>query len=69
MLDEEATPGGLVKFHTAHKLTREAGTAEPASRHGPQPILIAGQAITTEMARRGAGAASSQTLASGTGMN
>jgi len=26
MLDKEPTPGGLVKFHTAHKLTREAGT-------------------------------------------
>ena len=24
MLDEEPTPGGLVKFHTAHKLTRMA---------------------------------------------
>ena len=24
MLDEEPTPGGLVKHHTAHKLTREA---------------------------------------------
>ena len=23
MLENEATPGGLVKFHTAHKLTRE----------------------------------------------
>jgi uncharacterized protein YbgA (DUF1722 family) len=42
MLDDEPTPGGLVpvlavragKFHTAHKLTREATPAEPASRHG-----------------------------------
>lgn len=25
MLDKEGTPGGLVKFHTAHKLTRYAG--------------------------------------------
>lgn len=24
MPDKEAVPGGLVKFHTAHKLTREA---------------------------------------------
>ena len=24
MLDEEPTAGGLVKFHTTHKLTREA---------------------------------------------
>jgi hypothetical protein len=38
MLDEEPTPGGLVKFHTAHKLTREAGTRVPASRHGPRPL-------------------------------
>ena len=27
MLDEEATPGGLVKFHTAHKLTLLARSA------------------------------------------
>jgi hypothetical protein len=27
MLDKEPTPGGLVKFHIAHKLTREAGAS------------------------------------------
>jgi hypothetical protein len=43
MLDNEPKPGGLVpvpavragKFHTAHKLTREAGALVVASRHGP----------------------------------
>jgi hypothetical protein len=35
MLDKEPTPGGLVKLHTAHKLTREADPPVPASRHGP----------------------------------
>ena len=44
MLEEEPTPGGLLpvpavrasKFHTAHKLTREAGTGLLRARaHGP----------------------------------
>jgi len=63
MLDEEPTPGGLVKFHAAHKLTREAGTLVAASRHGPQPILTRGQATTPRWA------ALSPTRASGTGTN
>jgi hypothetical protein len=63
MLEKEPTPGGLVKFHTAHKLTREAGTRVPTSRHGPQPILTPGQAVTPRWA------ASSQTQASGIGTN
>jgi hypothetical protein len=63
MLDEEPTPGGLVKFHTAHKLTREAvrglfrAMAHPDPWSGHYP----------EMARRDAGAAWSQTQAGGTG--
>jgi hypothetical protein len=69
MLGDEPTSGGLVKFHTAHKLTREAGALVSASRRGPQPILTAGQATTTEMARRGAGAASWRMRASGIGRN
>jgi len=63
MLDKEGTAGGLVKFHTAHKLTREAGTLVTASRHGPQPILTRGQATTPRWA------ISSPTRAIGTGRN
>jgi hypothetical protein len=39
MLDEEPTPGGLVKFHTAHKLTREAGTGLLRAM-APQPEAL-----------------------------
>jgi hypothetical protein len=36
MLGEEPSPGGLVKFHTVHKLTREAGTGPlRAMAHNP----------------------------------
>ena len=38
MPEKEPTPGGLVRFHTACKLTRKVGTRVPASRHGSQPI-------------------------------
>ena len=67
MLEEEPTPGGLVKFHTAHKLTRE--TCSVSRAMAPQPILTTGQVTTLEMARRPAGAASSPTRASGIGRN
>jgi hypothetical protein len=53
MLENEPTPGGLVKFHTAHKLTLMA--------HSPN--LTIGQATTPTWA------ASSLTRASGTGTN
>ncbi len=53
ILEREPTPGGLVKFHTAHKLTLMAHS----------PILTPGQAITPRWA------ASWRTRASGTGMN
>jgi hypothetical protein len=48
MLDEEPTPGGLVKFHTAHKLTRETCSVSRAMAHSP--ILTPGQAITPRWA-------------------
>ena len=75
MLDDEPTPGGLVpvlavragKFHTAHKLTREATPAEPASRHGTTAHPDPWSGHYPEMARRGAGPASSPTRATGTG--
>jgi hypothetical protein len=60
MLDEEPTPGGLVKFHTAHKLTREAGTgllramapqSEALHRDGP-PGRRRGQARLGRVDRR-----------------
>ena len=35
MLDEGPTPGGLVKFHTAHKLTRETCSVSHAMAHSP----------------------------------
>ncbi len=52
-------PGGLVpvpavragKFHTAHKLTREAGTGGPASRHGPRALKRPVPWHYTEMGR------------------
>jgi hypothetical protein len=44
MLEEEPTPGGLVKFHTAHKLTRETCSVSRAMAHSP--ILTLGQATT-----------------------
>ena len=62
MLDGEPTPGGLVKFHTAHRVTREAGTGLLRAM-APQPILTLGQATTPKWA------ASSPTPASGTGRN
>jgi hypothetical protein len=40
MLDKEGTPGGLVRFHTAHKLTRETCVFLLVSRHGPQPEAL-----------------------------
>jgi hypothetical protein len=51
MLDEDPTPGGLVKFHTAHKLTLMAHGHWKAQWLGTTPRW----------------AASSQTRASGTG--
>ena len=46
MLDEESTPGGLVKFHTAHKLTREAGTGLlRAMAHSPKHYTEMGRLV------------------------
>ena len=59
MLDEDPTPGGLVKFHTAHKLTRETCSVSRAMAHSP--ILTHGQATTPRWA------ASSPMRASGIG--
>jgi hypothetical protein len=44
MLDKEPTPGGLVTFHTAHKLTCEICSVSRAMAHSP--ILTLGQATT-----------------------
>jgi hypothetical protein len=69
-------PGGLVpvpavragKFHTAHKLTREAGTGLlRAMAHGHWKGRCPG--TTPRWPRRSAGAISVQTRASGTGTN
>jgi hypothetical protein len=57
MLDEEPTPGGRApvpavragKFHTAHKVTREAGTGLLRAM-AKEPILTAGQATTPRWA-------------------
>jgi len=54
MLDEEPNAGGLVKFHTAYKLTREAGTGLLRAM-APQPILTAGLATTPRWAARSPG--------------
>jgi len=66
VLEEEPTPGGLVKFHTAHNLTRET-EASLAPWPTAHPDLWSGH--YPEMARRGAGAAWSPMPASGTGRN
>ena len=68
MLDEEPTPGGLVKFHTAHKLTREAvrGLLR-AMAHGHWACPVARG--YTEMAQRSAGAGWSPTRVSEIGRN
>jgi hypothetical protein len=68
-------PGGLVpvpavragKFHTAHKLTREGGPAEPVSRYGTTAHPDCRSGHYPEMVRQSAGAASSPMPASGTG--
>ena len=75
MLDQEPTPGGLVpvpavragKFHTAHKLTREAVRGHFAPWPTAHPDPWSGHYV--EMARQDAGAVSSPTQVSGTGMN
>ena len=36
MLDEEPTPGGLVKFHTAHKLTLMAHPCDTGKDRQPE---------------------------------
>ena len=40
MLDEEPTPGGLVKFHTAHKLTRETCSMSRAMAYCPSSLQV-----------------------------
>ena len=51
MLDQEPTPGGLVKLHTAHMLTHETVTGVTASRHGPRPLKRPVPWRYTEMGR------------------
>ncbi len=65
MLESEATPGDLVKFQTAHELTRETCSVSRAMAHGHWTSSVAWH--YTEMARRGAGATSSRMRANGTG--
>jgi hypothetical protein len=38
MLEKEPTPGGLVKFHTAHKLTLTAHPGETGQDRQPQAL-------------------------------
>jgi hypothetical protein len=42
MLDEEPTPGGLVKFHTAHKLTLMAHSPKHYTKMG-RLVAVAGK--------------------------
>ncbi len=48
MLDNEPTPGGLVKFHTAHKMTREAGSPRACFapwHHSPKHYQAMGRLV------------------------
>jgi uncharacterized protein YbgA (DUF1722 family) len=45
MLEREPTPGGLVKFHTAHKLTRETCTLARAMAHSPKHYTEMGRLV------------------------